>query len=44
MFGKYMTRYGIEAIRRRIAGLEQQYHESLERAGGGGTKRLELLP
>ena len=33
MFNKYMTRYGIEAIRRRIASLEEQYHESLGRAG-----------
>jgi transcription elongation factor GreA len=33
MSSKYMTRYGLEAIRRRIASLEQQYHESLGRAG-----------
>ncbi len=33
MFSKYMTRYGIEAIRKRIAGLEQDYHDSLGRAG-----------
>jgi transcription elongation factor GreA len=33
MFSKFMTRYGIEAIRRRIAALEQQYHESLGHAG-----------
>lgn len=28
-----MTRFGIDAIRRRIAGLEQQYHDSLGHAG-----------
>ncbi len=33
MLSKYMTRYGIEEIQRRIAGLEQQYHESLGLAG-----------
>ena len=33
MPSKYMTRYGIEAIRRRIASLEQQYQESLGNAG-----------
>jgi transcription elongation GreA/GreB family factor len=33
MLSKYMTRYGIEEIRRRIASLEQQYHESLGHAG-----------
>ena len=35
MPSKYMTQYGLEAIRRRIASLEQQYHESLGRAGSG---------
>ncbi len=33
MASKYMTRYGIESLRRRIASLEQQYHESLGQAG-----------
>jgi transcription elongation factor GreA len=33
MISKYMTRYGIEAIRKRIARLEEQYHESLGHAG-----------
>ena len=33
MSSKFMTQYGLEAIRRRIASLEQQYHESLGRAG-----------
>ena len=33
MLTKYMTQYGINAIRRRIASLEQQYQESLGHAG-----------
>jgi len=33
MYGKQMTQFGIDAIRRRIASLEQQYHDALGRAG-----------
>ena len=33
MSSKFMTQYGIAAIRSRIASLEQQYHESLGHAG-----------